>query len=235
MKTILNGCTAIFAFAVFCYCAAFVIALWHRVRHKEKIPWDQLNPSSLLHGPRIMLLVILIVGLINAILSQALASTKIGAFYEKSAYTENYNAILYIDEKPIFCIVAVDKQTDGGKSNYWITEVFLPYGHSEYVDAEYNSDKNYANVSLGDWGWDCSLSLGEPATSLSYTMLENTVVSNYGGLCGSKESDTYHLLDCQHVKNINPQNLVYFESQQEAEVLGYTFCSTCTKRVAITP
>lgn len=152
-----------------------------------------------------------------------------------SKYTENYDAILYIDEKPVFCIVAIDKRTDNGRSNYWITEISLPYGHSEFVDAEYDPDQNYVNICLGDWGWDCNLTLGEPATSLSYTMLKNEVVSNYGELCGSRESDTYHLLDCQYAKNIKPQNLIYFENQQEAEVLGYSFCSICVENSIIIP
>lgn len=161
-------------------------------------------------------------------------------FFDKTEYPQDYEAILTIDDKPIFCIVTLDKSDEyveyahGERTKritvYTITNVSLPYGHSKSVEAKYDKENNTATVSLGEWGNSYKLTLKGPADSTSYDVLKNEIVSNYGEFCGSKESDKYHLPKCKYAKNIGPENLVYFASQNEAEALGYTFCATCADR-----
>lgn len=242
IKTILTICSIIFGLSIFIYCASFIHAVWCRISwRKEPIPWKDFNPFLILRDSlntgsnndvlvSVIFLFIIAVGLVNIVLESSLASTKIGSFYEEPEYKEEYEAILYIDEKPIFCIATIDKRIDDRNPRYFISEIALPYGHSEYVDAEYDPEDDFAEICLGEWGWRYKLTLKDPATEDSYKMLENEVVSNYGEFCGSKGSDKFHLLDCQNVKNISPQNLIYFESEKEADALGYTMCSICADR-----
>lgn len=43
----------------------------------------------------------------------------------------------------------------------------------------------------------------------------------------SVESDRYHRVSCQYVKNINFGNLVYFDSAEDAEDYGFSPCPVC--------
>ena len=44
----------------------------------------------------------------------------------------------------------------------------------------------------------------------------------------SKKSDKYHCGGCPNVKKIEPENLVWFNTAQEACNAGYSPCSVCT-------
>lgn len=44
---------------------------------------------------------------------------------------------------------------------------------------------------------------------------------------GSSQSDRYHVPTCRWTSNINDENLVHFESTEEAEAAGYVPCGTC--------
>lgn len=98
LKFILNGCSFVFVFAALFYLAALIRAKWNRISwRKAPIPWSSFNPFSLVRTNPILLLA-LIAGLTNIVLSYSLASTEMGAFYEKSEYTQDYEATLDIGE-----------------------------------------------------------------------------------------------------------------------------------------
>lgn len=225
LKTVLLLCSCLSLLFLFGYCVSFFRALFLRLSsRKEPIPWKEFNPfygcqSSL----DLIILIAIIAGFFNIFLSSFFASTKIGSFYEKSSYTEHYESYVYADDKPIFCIATVYK--DG--ATYSISEISMPYGKSQYVDDIYDPDDKNSIIYLGDNGWRCKITLKEPASSTSYTALKNEVVSSYGEFCGSKYSDIYHFDKCGYVKNIKSKNLVYFETEKEAEILGYQMCSVC--------
>lgn len=44
---------------------------------------------------------------------------------------------------------------------------------------------------------------------------------------GSDESDKYHKPNCRWAKEINEENLINFESIDEAKTAGYSSCGTC--------
>ena len=44
---------------------------------------------------------------------------------------------------------------------------------------------------------------------------------------GSKNSNKYHKPDCRWVKKISKENLIYFETKEEAEENNYIGCKTC--------
>lgn len=44
---------------------------------------------------------------------------------------------------------------------------------------------------------------------------------------GSIESDKYHYPSCQHTGQINDENLVHFDTVEEAQAAGYSPCGTC--------
>lgn len=52
-------------------------------------------------------------------------------------------------------------------------------------------------------------------------------VSNILEIVGSSRSDKYHISSCRHAANINPENLIKFNSAEDAETKGYTECGVC--------
>ena len=229
IKWVLTFCSAAFAWILGCYCLIFIYAVGCRLFKGQHINWDTVLPWRKLKNDKPIhpfLVIVLTAGVVNCVLSMCLSSTEIGAFYEKSEYRETYEATLFIEEKPIFCLAEVQKY----EGRYLIQNVLLPYGNHEYTDNEYDPEEGSARLSLGDSGWDCTIVLNDPATDMSYDMLNNVVVSNHGEFCGSKSSDIYHLLDCPHAKRINRENYTYFETRKEAEALGFVFCSDCNER-----
>ncbi len=63
-----------------------------------------------------------------------------------------------------------------------------------------------------------------PAENLEQAFRDSLLQYNY---VGSKESDKYHYPRCQWTSKINDQNLVHFETVEEAENAGYKPCGTC--------
>lgn len=177
---------------------------------------------------------IFVVGIANIVAEHCFSSTVLGSFYEKSDFHEYYEAVLTISEDTsFFCIVELEKETDPDPEwgvSYRIMSIQLPYGKMSYPKQEYDPDSNRNTVSVGPDGWRCDIVIRNPATEDSYTLLENAIVSNYGEFCGSKYSDIFHLLDCPHAQKISRENLVYFQSEKIASILGYTMCASCQDR-----
>ncbi|MCD4740021.1 hypothetical protein K8R43_02375 [archaeon] len=48
-----------------------------------------------------------------------------------------------------------------------------------------------------------------------------------GPLIASKYSDVFHRADCPHAQRIKLENIVYFETVEEAEAAGYRACMVC--------
>jgi methylphosphotriester-DNA--protein-cysteine methyltransferase len=48
-----------------------------------------------------------------------------------------------------------------------------------------------------------------------------------GKFCGSRESDKYHYPECRYVKEIKPENLVWFKDEYDAVRQGYRPCQVC--------
>ena len=44
---------------------------------------------------------------------------------------------------------------------------------------------------------------------------------------GSKNSDVYHYPSCHYVDRINPENLIYFDTPEDAIAAGYRPCKAC--------
>lgn len=56
---------------------------------------------------------------------------------------------------------------------------------------------------------------------------QEPVESDTGAYIGSIKSDKYHKPDCRYAKQIAPENIIYFDSKQEAEQAGYKPCGWC--------
>lgn len=63
-----------------------------------------------------------------------------------------------------------------------------------------------------------------PAVDPEQAFRDSLLQYNY---VGSKESDKYHYPRCRWTSKINDQNLVHFETVEEAENAGYKPCGTC--------
>ena len=225
--------TAFFLLAVALVAIHLLVAIAKRLLFKTPVPWREYFPKDWpSKRAKIGWGIVLAISLTNFVASKIFATTELGAFYEKREYKETYEAVLHIEksDKPIFCLAEVNRYADDGRRI--VTWLHLPYGHSVYTDPydEYDIEAGSIGLILGEWGTHCSLSLGDPATDASWTKLEYEIVSNSGAFCGSKNSQTAHLINCRYAKTIKAQNLVYFEDEAEMDVLGYSLCSECIDR-----
>lgn len=224
LRRLLDICSSAFILFVLYYAFYFFKDLFLHIfkKHDFSIK-DYVLPLPKAKSEQVIA-IILIVGLINTICLFTCSSTRIGAFYEEEEYAETYEATLYINKKPIFCLVDMYRE-DGA---YFIEEIRLPYGHSELLyEEEYKPKEEQNEIPLGNSSRSFKIILLNPATETSYDRLKHTIVSNYGMFCGSKNSDAYHIKNCRYVKSIKEKNLVYFETKQEADILGYLPCSVC--------
>ena len=222
LRTLLDALTSAAFLIIIVYVIMFLRDVVKRVFQKVPIKWGEYHPRTWFETKTGVVLVLVVIGgIANLTAGSIFRSTEIGAFYEKTSYDETYEAILVIEENPIFCLAEMSR-SDG---DYTIWEVHLPYGKSCYTDCEYDPGEPTEQIDINDYY--CSIELVRPATDQSYTMLENTFISNYGEFCASKSSDVFHFLDCPAAKRINPSNLVYFRDEREARVLGFEVCGVC--------
>lgn len=181
--------------------------------------------------------VAVVIGLVHMVLSEVVSSNEIGSFYEKANYTEDYAATLYIGDSTIPCIVTISRNTyleedrrghTDVQTSYSLDYIELPYGKSEDLNEAYSiKDNGRASISLGPQGQDAEVSLIAPATEEYYDIVEKTAISSNGDICASRISDIYHHESCQYVKNIDKNNLVRFNSPEEASAFGYEQCDRC--------
>ena len=59
------------------------------------------------------------------------------------------------------------------------------------------------------------------------TATETTQETTGGYFVGSRKSDVYHYPDCSSAKQIKPENLITFNSVEEAKAAGYRPCKKC--------
>jgi len=168
------------------------------------------------------------------LINRFLAPCRMGAFFETDReYTAQYEAYVYVDQKPIFCIVDVAKEkvdSDHHTYDYIIEKIYLPYGktleafpNSAYNDYDYNSDVNWVSYEDGD----CRITITDLADETSFPFLETTVISSYGDYCASRNVNTFHANSCLSASNILPKNKIFFESEAEAILFGYRPCDLC--------
>lgn len=217
LKFLLSACSAAFAFFLF----ACVIEFFDSRRNKRKF---RIFPKDRFLS--IALAIVIGVGVANETANTFFSRAEIGAFYEKETYTTMYEATIYIKDHPIYVIVEIDRQVDG----YYISSVMYPYGHQEFCWEEFYPEDNTNTLSLSEYRHDCTIVLNCPANESSFDRLSANVVSNYGDFFASKNSDIFHYCDgCYRYNSILPKNLIYFNSRQEAEILGFDFCKDCNE------
>jgi len=61
-------------------------------------------------------------------------------------------------------------------------------------------------------------------TTTTTTTTQQTAGEKY---CGSSKSNVYHYPSCYYVKQINPENLIWFKDEQDAKSRGYRPCKVC--------
>lgn len=85
----------------------------------------------------------------------------------------------------------------------------------KYVDVFTAAQKEAREANRGLWGI-VQESTPQPSAELIH-----------GNYVGSKQSDKYHLPSCQWAEKIKPENLVTFQSKEEAGAVGYVPCGVC--------
>lgn len=58
-------------------------------------------------------------------------------------------------------------------------------------------------------------------------MWQGYILKTDGAIIGNKNSQKYHLADCQGAKKISEHNKTWFDTPKEAETAGYQPCSIC--------
>ena len=240
VQQVVRVCMNIFRYCFIAIVGLYILVLLYAVFGKDPVKWKELRPreyiNSLTKNRTLQVIIILltILGFISVVCSFAFSSTQMGAFFEKSNYSETYEATLYFHDKPIFCLVDMERETESDEgesySSYLIKTIYLPYGHSIELDYEEYTPNRVNHYRLGEYSYDCQLVLNHPANEASFDLLNNTIVTNYGNCCANKQSDIFHFTDCPKVKSINKQNLIYFDDDTEAFVLGFEMCEDCKDR-----
>jgi len=240
LHTLLGICTISAQLLLLAFGWVVLAGAYRRLRYEQPFSFGSIIAGyrdRLLKNPRAscILAFVIVAGTINMILTQALSSTQIGAFYEKSTYQETYEATLYLNDKPIFCLVdmrreiAEDVDSRGRIKTdpcYWLDHIYLPYGKSAPLNSEYEpGHRNYIEL-LGD-GQIAEITLERPKTETAEERLKAEVITAYGPYCASKEGDLYHYRGCGNTKRIKVENMIFFESEYEAAVFGYTPCDRC--------
>lgn len=229
LKWLLNICSLLFCLYAIFSIFSVIVAVFKSIMQRNITPLKELVPRDWPRKEASLLFwgLVLLAGAVNFVLSYACASTEIGAFYEKGTYEESYEAYLRIDETLVFCIVDIEKY----EGTYHIWSVHLPYGRTIYPDEEYNPESTNTYF-WGNWKreHDCTLELQSIATDASYEYLKNVVPLSRGECCASRESDIYHFVGCQYVKEIKPKNLIYFESVAMADIFDFELCDVCDER-----
>lgn len=225
LRKVLDILSYIAVLLIVCYVGSFLWSAAKRIFKKEPMKMEEYHPRTLFESKTsIVIFFLCAIGVVNLIAGSVYKSNVIGAFYERSDYNETYEATLYIDGRPIFCLAEMSRY-DG---EYHIREVHLPYGRSQYTDEEYDPDEAPEGISINDV--DCRIKLLYPADTSSYTRLANTFTSNYGDFCAGASSDVYHFRNCYAAQNIAKENLIFFLNEKEAETFGFSMCGLCRNR-----
>lgn len=69
--------------------------------------------------------------------------------------------------------------------------------------------------------------LEQQAQKKQVGMWQGYTLKTEGNFIGSKNSQKYHLTDCQGAKKISDHNKVWFDTEQEAAAAGYQPCAIC--------
>lgn len=235
LKEILFVCSLLFFFFALVTVWALIASVFELIFKRKKIDWSMFNladffrsafsekhsmTGKIVYG--IVLPAAIVAGGVNAALWHFCSKPEVGAFYEQGTYKQNYASWLDTGTSSIFCIATVSKY-----EGYTIVNIRLPYGREDSGDSEYDPQKNVARVYMGPEGVDCDLSLDHVATAMDYEFLRTYTITNYGEFCASRRGDTYHFSDCPYVNQIKPENLIYFNSCNDAMALGFEPCGFC--------
>lgn len=87
----------------------------------------------------------------------------------------------------------------------------------KYVDKFVAAQTKARNAKKGLWSLPESVRQPAPSTPAATT----------GKYVGSKDSDKYHTPACQWAKKITTENLVWFQTADEAKKIGYQPCGVC--------
>ena len=119
-----------------------------------------------------------------------------------------------------------------------LSPYYTKYGLSENYDRDFREAERFARKHhLNIWG-DTALTSqyfrlkskwgqkrSEPKTKTqSYQAVAK---SDAGPYVGSATSNKFHRPSCRHVRRIQPQNLISFESRADAKRYGYIPCKVC--------
>ena len=225
LRTVLSRWSALCVFFAVVLAAGILYSLYRSVSCGDKVDWSQFGLPMKSRPLKAVLTILFIIGVVNAVLSLFFTKYEIGAFYEPDEYSADYEAAVSVNSCTVPCVATIQRYS----GRYYISNIQLPYGREQVVDdADYDVQSNYACVEMGyDLQWECSLSLSRPATSESYSRLANYSRPSGIKFCASINSDMYHSKDCYYVQNIARDNLIYFDSNLEAEILGFEACSVC--------
>lgn len=221
LRLILNLCT---------YVGPILIVLYLLRQNKNK------NKS------RLLAFLIFSIGLGNGIAQYIFSSNRIGAFYERdSYYSEKYEAYIYNsafqNDNYVFCIATISHDRgvtltwENGPhcflyDNYFLEKLELPYNRTRDETFTFYPDGKYG-IAIEHMYPSFALEITDIASESSYDILNNEILSTDGKIIASINGDVYHHENCQHIKQIKPQNCVRFNSEIEAQFYGYDACLHC--------
>jgi len=97
-------------------------------------------------------------------------------------------------------------------------------------NSDYFAELQNKAQSKGKGFWGIEIVETTAETAAETTVTETTVTETTqpsGQFVGSKNSDVYHYPSCHHAKKIKAENLITFNSIEEAKAAGYRPCKVC--------
>jgi competence protein ComEC len=128
---------------------------------------------------------------------------------------------------PKISVISVGKDNSYGHPAKTTIDNLLSIGSSVYRtdttgDIIIESDGSNVNVTRG------SPYIPDSSSTTTIGSEETTTTqASSGSFVGSKKSDVYHYPGCSSAKNIKPENLITFNSIEEAKNAGYRPCKKC--------
>jgi hypothetical protein len=193
-------------FAIFAICqqllilsiAVYIIVFICKLKgHEKGTPfWSSVTPSAFVH-----------------------------TLYDNNTFAVVYTGVMCTGLVWLVCSTALANTTMGSpfeKREYGeFYDAHIDFNGKEVFCIAYIDMSSDASGYLREALSDCLITIGSPATSTSWALLEASVISTSGEFCASKKSELYHTVDCRYAAQIQPENYIYFGTYEEAEYFGY--------------
>lgn len=229
------------------YALVQIVSSFKVASKKERTFYEAISDKLLKHFKTVKIIpviAIIILGAYNFVHRTFCPVLRVGALYEPTEYTQQYEAELIYEDLSVPCIAQIQcvthRDEPSSYKRYYLYKLEVPGGQKHDIDfAECswnNKTKEFeAYVWIGDAGaldcdFDVLINVSKIADSSSKDKLLSYSFHEYSTGCyvSSKNSDVLHCESCRYVRQITHDDIMRFDCIAEAIAAGYWRpCDTC--------